>query len=534
MTASEIVSHGDRLFSGRSPILAHWQELAEHFYYDRAIFTSPMNIGEDYAAYSMSSTAALARREMGNMYRTMLRPQAFFEVGVGGEKEVGSDATAWLQYASKQMRTDMYRKGANFTRATTLTDHDHATFGQGVVEIEVTPDRENVYFHNYHLKDVAWSVDYAGNIEAIHRNCSPTVSSLIRLFGENCPKDYKALKRENPNKPIRVRKVVAPVGLYDIEAKGRHEYLCAWVDCERQQILESITRPFKGYVIPRADLVDGSVYAKSPFTSIILPDARTKQAIERILLEAGEKAVDPPMIAQKEAIRGDFGLYAGGVTMVDSEYDERLGAAIRPLTQDRSGLPVGLEMSAQYDRVIVDGMMLNKINLPETNGDRTAYETRKLIEQHMRSNVPMWEPVEAEYNEPLVSEIFDVLSSIGRFPSEDIPSELRGQDIEFEFKSPIKDMEKESKPQQMMEGLEILKVASEIQPELMQKADLEKVTDDSLKAVGWPESWLRDEDEYMAAAQKFAEQANAQQELAQADQVSDLASKAAPLLNEAA
>mgnify|MGYP000315450247 CR=1 FL=1 len=84
MSASEIISHGDKLFSQRSPILFHWQEIAEHFHYDRATFSVTSNIGTDYAANSMSSVAALARREMGNMYRTMLRPKNFFALGVEG------------------------------------------------------------------------------------------------------------------------------------------------------------------------------------------------------------------------------------------------------------------------------------------------------------------------------------------------------------------------------------------------------------------------------------------------------------------
>jgi hypothetical protein len=41
------------------------------------------------------------------------------------------------------------------------------------------------------------------------------------------------------------------------------------------------------------------------------------------LLEAGEKFTNPPMIAVQEAIRSDVAIYAGGITWVDKDYDER-------------------------------------------------------------------------------------------------------------------------------------------------------------------------------------------------------------------
>lgn len=529
MSASEIIAHGDKLFSQRSPALQHWQEIAEHFYYDRATFTSAVNLGTDYAAHSMSSVAALARREMGNMYRTMLRPKEFFALGVEGEDFRGEER-AWLEWAAGEMRTDMYRKGANFNRSTSVTDHDHTAFGQGVLEVCHTPDRDNLFFKNYHLKDVVWSDDYADNVETIHRNAMPTVDTLKKKFPNTCPKDIETMHRENPYKRVKARHVVAPVGVYNIKASGRHEFISVWVLPEFDTILEAVTRPFKGYVIPRAELLEGTQYAKSPFTSIILPDARTKQAIERILLEAGEKAVDPPMVAVKEAMRGDIGLYAGGVTWVDEAYDERLGASIRPVDQNRSGLPFGLDMSAQYDRVITDGMMLNKINLPEVSGNRTAYETRKLVEQHIRANVPMWEPVEVEYSEPLCDEIFSVMRFLGRFPVDEMPEGLRGIETEWQFSNPVKDMEKENKPQQMQEGIAILAQAAQLKPEIVKKANIDEMVEDALRAIGWSEDWFASEEDYEAAVEEMREQMAAQAEAAQVEQAVDVAGKAAPLI----
>lgn len=523
MTAASIITHGNKLFTERMPLLTHFQELGELFYYERASFTGPVGIGDDFASGSMTSSPAIARREMGNLFRAMLRPQDFFKISVEGVPDEGPERS-YLERTTELMRTTMYRKGGGFVRASVTTDHDYVTFGQGVIEVCMMPDRDGTYHKNHHLKDVVWSTDYAGNIESIHRDCHPTASTLVKLFPKGLPEEIGRIAEKEPYRKLKARHVVAPVGIYDIEAKGTHEFISTWVLPEHDKVIESVTRPFKGYVIPRADLPDGSQYARSPFTSIILPDARTKQSIERILLEAGEKAVDPPMVAVKEALRGDIGLYAGGITYLDMEYDERLGAALRPIPQDKSGLPIGLEMSAQYDRIIQEGMMLNKINLPDISG-RTAYEVRKLTEQHMRAHVPMFEPVEAEYNEPLVEENYEVMKYMGAFPVADMPESLRDVEAEWEFKSPIKDMEAESKPQQMMEGLQILDAGSKIEPGVIQMVNGEEITKDALRAVGWPEEWFKDAESFAAAKAAMQEQMEGQQAMEETQQVAETAGK---------
>jgi hypothetical protein len=66
----------------------------------------------------------------------------------------------------------------------------------------------------------------------------------------------------------------------------------------------------------------GLAYAYSPATVVALPDARLLQQMTLTLLEAGQKAVDPPLKATSEAIRAASTVcrrhYLGRC-----EYDER-------------------------------------------------------------------------------------------------------------------------------------------------------------------------------------------------------------------
>ena len=173
-----------------------------------------------------------------------------------------------------------------------------------------------------------------------------------------------------------------------------------------------------------------------------LPDARLIQAITYTLLEAGEKSTNPPMIATKGSVKSSIEIFAGGTTWVDQEYDERLGAAIRPIAQDYRGLPAGMEMQRDARGMIAEAFFLNKLTLPPANtaGDMTAYETGIRVQEYIRQAMPLFEPMEDDYNGAICNMTFDVLMRGVAFGYVgDMPDAIRRKEVEYTFESTIHD-----------------------------------------------------------------------------------------------
>ena len=528
-----ILDNGNGLFRDRSGLLLLWQEFAEHFYYDRASFTGTQSLGQEYARQAMSSDGALYRREMGSLFQPMMRPVDFYEVKAADEdRNKNGDARQWLQDATGFMRKVMYHQASRFYPATVLTDHDFVTFGQGVVEISPKRDRRSLFYRNAHLRDVVWSVDYTGAVADVHRNEQCTLRNLVTTFGDKVPEAMRRDAEKDPFKKVSARHVVVPADAYDLDIPRRPDrpFVSLWLLPEGGELLEQVARPFRGYVIPRGLPVDGTQYGSSPFTSIILADARTAQAIERILLEAGEKAVDPPMIGTLDAVRSDVGMYSGGITWVDAEYDERLGAALRPVDLNTSGLGFGEAMADRFNIRQRIGMMLDKVSLPETSG-KTAYEVRKIVEQQMRSQIPIFGPIEAEYSEPLCSETFLVMRSLGAFPAHSVPEALQGANVDFTFKSPLSDLEGDKMKAMLAEGMEVIGAAGGMDQTVTQLPNPMAITRDMLQRLGWPEEWMKDEKALAAAVQQMQEQRAAQETAASLGGAAEAAGKAAPMLS---
>ena len=125
------------------------------------------------------------------------------------------------------------------------------------------------------------------------------------------------------------------------------KFISIYVDCDNEYVMETVGSRSIRTLFRDGDL-SGSQYAYSPATVCALPDVSCLlQEVTYTLLEAGQKPVNPPIIATNNVVRGDVSLLPAAINWVDEADDERMGAALRPLIQDTKGIPLGMEMKAE-------------------------------------------------------------------------------------------------------------------------------------------------------------------------------------------
>lgn len=515
--AKELVKQGDQLFDKRLSLMSLWQEIADNFYPERADFTTSRSLGVEFADHLMTSYPLLARRDLGNAFSGMLRPTSkqWFHIRTQDYDDLGTEAKAWLEWATKVQKRAMYDKRALFVRATKEADHDFAAFGQCVISTELNKERDGLLYRCWHLRDVAWCEGYDGMPDTVHRKWKPTVRVLHQYFGQNIAPQLKEYLVKEPYREVNVRHIVMPADAYYGSKKFRTPYVSIFLDVDNHHIMEEVGVRTHDYTLPRWQTVSGSQYAYSPATVCALPDARLIQSMTRVLLEAGEKATNPPMLAVQEAIRSDIAIYAGGVTWVDAEYDERLGEVLRPLTQDKSGIPLGMDLRNDVRAMIQEAFFISKLTLPQMAGDMTATEVAQRVQEYIRQALPLFEPMESEYNGALCERTFDILLANGAFgPSDSIPEELRGQDIEFRFESPLQEAEERQKGQRFIEAKSMLAAAVDLDPSVLANIDANAAMRDVLEGLGIPAKWMNSKERVAEIKAQQEEEQQAQQLLA--------------------
>lgn len=498
-----LIQHQGHLFEKKKSLDSLHQEIADNFYPERADFTVNRYLGEEFAEHLMSSYPVVARRDLGDSFSAMLRRDNWFEIRLAREERETYEVKRWLESATGIMRRAMYDRPARFVRATKEGDHDFAAFGQAVLSVEVNRGEQRLLYRNWHLRDCAWCENESGEIDTVYRKWKPTVRELAAKFKTISPQ-LEAIKTKEPYREVECGHCVMP--------GDKRKYKSIYYDCENKFIFEEVDTDHFMYVIPRWSTVSGSQYAYSPAVIASLPDARLIQAITLTLLEAGEKYTSPPLLATQEAIRSDVNLMPGGITWVDASYDERLGEVLRPISQDKSGFPAGFNIRDDVKEAIAQAFYLNKLNLPP-QGDMTAYEVSQRIQEYIRQALPLFAPMESEYNGGLCDATFELMMSHGAFGS-DIPEDLLGQEVKFEFDSPLRASEGRAKSAAFQEMLELMGLGAQVDPNISANIDIHEAFREASDGVGVPADWVVDEDaaaeivqerQAMAQIQKLAD-----------------------------
>ena len=541
----ELIQQGERLFSSRIQIISLWQSIAENFYVERADFTTTRSIGQEFASHLMTGVPAMCRRDLANQIGAMLRPrgQPWFHARTPVEA-VNKDASArqWLDWASERMRLLMYDTTSGFTRATREGDHDFAAFGQAVLQVELNQDESGLLFRCWHLRDVAWAENYHLEVDRVHRKWKPTARQLMQLFPKTVSPKISEKVEKSPFEEVKCQHIIIPAADYDLARNpAKFPFVSIYIDTDNETILEEVAVPDNSYIIPRWQTVSGSQYAYSPATVIAISDARMLQQMTLTLMEAGQKAVDPPMLAVGDAIQGGVNLFAGGITYVDAEYDEKTGEALRPLPIDKSGFQWGDAREAKVRELIQEAFYLNQIQLPDLKGDMTAFETQKRVEEYIRRALPLFEPMETEYNGALCNKTFDLLLRKGAFGSAwDMPQALAGQQVRFTFESPLQAAQTRANSQAFLSTAQLLQTAAQMDPMVVHDLNADRAFRDAAEGAGAPAAWFVDEKEAAQAkaqAQQAQQEAAAQQaqmqQIASGAQIADTAGSAAKKFNDA-
>jgi len=519
MKPQDLIQRGMCLFEERKSITTLWQELAENFYPQRADFTINRYIGEEFAEHLYSSYPIIVHRDLSNSFAAMLRPRAkpWFEISVDDDDGLTQAGKEWLQWATKRQRSFMYDRKSNFIRATSEGDADFALTGQCCISREMNWNTQtpHLVYRCWHLRDVAWSEMATGAIGEIYVKWKPTIKELKEM---NLNLHYEVEKRktnENLTKVDCLRFIVS-TDIYEGQSgqgKG-YPWMLVYLDTQNMHIMGEYGVMSHGFTLPRWQTVSGSQYAYSPAAVAGLPDARLLQAMSLTLLEAGEMSVRPPMIATQDAVRGDIQLFSGGITWADHDYDEKMGEVLRPLTQDRSGLPKGYEVRDHQMAMLAEAFYINKLTLPPPEGDMTAFETGQRVEEYVRAALPLFEPMEHEYNGQICEDTFDGLLTAGGFGSvQDMPRELQGRDIHFKFVSPLHDAIERKEAATFLESGDLIERAMALDPNAGVIMDTNSALRSALTGIGVEARHLRTEEQVGEIMAANAEQARMEEQV---------------------
>ena len=533
--ATRLCAMAEAAFAAKQPLNGFWQEVAELHFPEHADFTAGKG-ADGFASKLYDSTPALYRRDFGNYLGSVLRPKGreWFR-GRDRDDELNARQAIRAHYerSDRLMRALIYDTRSQFISAQALADHQYVTFGNCVTSAEPRSDRSGMLYRTWHLRDCAWAEDVDGEVDTLYRRFHMKVAHLCarRSAGWQIPGQITGKLQKSPDARVRCLHVAMPADAYyvaDRPTSPEKRWVSVYVCEDTQDILfEEQLGEFR-YAVSRWFRLAGSPYAVSPCAVISTPDARTMQSMTWSIMQAGENAVEPPLVGQSEVVLGPVNLFPGGITWVDRAYDERHGDAIRPVNLGK--VPeLGASLHAAIRQQLGDAWYLNRLFLPVGGSEMTAQEVERRWQEFQRATQPIIEPAEPERNGRVLDLTYEVAWNLGWLGSDaDRPAELDGRRFDWTYDNPIEDARREGLALTFGRAMDLTSAAAGADPAVAARFDIARAYNDTMIAVA-PARWMRDvDDPDVTAAQARIELETASRDaIDEAGRLADVAAQAA-------
>lgn len=491
----DLLSRHKRLKDQRRVWESHWQELAEVMLPRRADFTTERITGEGRSDHLFDGTPMLARRGLAAAIDGLLKPKTarWFRVRALDER-LGEDEAVkrWLEAAEDRLYRALYSRRARFIQRSGEVDEDLVTFGTGVLFIGEGRDLNRLLFRSFHLKDVVLSENGDGEIDTLYITLRLTARQAAERFGEAAlGRDTReALKAGEADKPFTFLQAVMPRAARDGRRRDSRglPYASLIADVQSEQLVSESGYHEFPFAVPRWDTSSGEVYGRSP-GMIALPDANTLQQMGKTLLVAGHKAVDPPLLVGDDSVLGTPKTFPGGITTFDMQAARDLGRIpVEPL-QTGFNLPLGRDMQKDARDQVWAAFFRNVLQLPVDAPRMTATEVLERKEEFIRTIGPVFGRLESDYVGQVVERGFNILLRAGAFPEP--PDVLRGQEVVFDYASPVEQARKQIEAAGAARSVELLAPFVQADPAILDNFDGDAIARDTPEIFGLPQRWLR-------------------------------------------
>lgn len=505
-----------------------WEELARVHLPRRSGFTSEIQPGESLNDSIFDGTPMRGARGLGNNVGFFLRPENqdwLFMRMEDEEINKTDEAKFWIEDTRNRLIREMMNPKARFRQATGEVDVDLVVFGTGLLWIGENRDLTNLLYRSLHLKDTVIVYDDEGAPNGFFWEWRPTIRQALHKFPENrfSKETRDKINANKIDEPITILQAVLPRKNFipnSLLAKNL-PFSEEWIEKDTKHVIvESGYHEFP-VVAPRWDTTSGEDYGRSP-AMVALPDSNTLQAMGETILVSGQRAADPPLMAPNDGSFSAINTFPGGISYYDVQTASSLGG--NPFFPLQSGvnLPITRDMQVDTREQVLAAFFKNILNLPISGPQMTATEVIQRKDEFIREVGPVFGRFESDYTTPLVERTFNVLLRAGAFLP--IPDILAGQNLEFQFESPISKIREQIRATAMKlfiaEKVELAAALGD--PSILDLIDMDEATRIDADSISLPNGVLRPRqavEELRAARQEAQQQAEA---LAAAQQAADI------------
>lgn len=323
----------------------------------------------------------------------------------------------WLEEVSDAIYAVYSNQDTNFDQTMHETCLDLLSFGTAIPSQEWSERIKNPIFKCHPTASCWLEEDAEGRINRLHRVRKYTITQLADWFGvEALSPD---MRKELMEKPLAEHELLHMV--YERTDRDRDRidsgnmlYASCWIECKEKWILKEKGYKSFPYHPTRWAKMSHEPYGRSPAHEC-LPDIRMLNALDRLILKAASKAVDPPLVVSDVGVILPINTHPGALIIKESGTESP-----EPLASNAQ-FEVSLEITNQKREHIRRCFFADWFRMEKQNIEMTATEVMDRREEKLRLIAPMLGRQQSELLGPMIMRTYELLVDHGRirpFPLE--------------------------------------------------------------------------------------------------------------------
>lgn len=514
-----------------------------------------VNKGNKRNANIIDSTATLAVRTLrsGMMSGVTSPARPWFRLATPNPalNEYGP-VKNWLSRVQDVMTTSFLK--SNLYNILPIVYGDMGVFGTAAIYVE--EDLENVmHFHSFPIGSFYIAKDPKGKVNTFVREFRMTVRQVVDMFAERDPKTNK-LKMDNlsvhvqnlwasghtetwidvvhivkPNDEYNPKKLLPKYKKFQSVYYERGTYGSGGnylVGGDEGRYLRESGYDFFPVLCPRWELTGEAVYGTDCPGMIALGDVKQLQNVERRLMQAIDKMVNPPMVGSYALRNQKTSILPGDITYADTSGST---SPFRPAHEVNARLQE-MEVKQQECRRRIQRSFFEDLFLMLASMDRRQITAREIDERHEEKLLalgPVLEQLNQDLLDPLIDIAFDMHMKQGLFDEFQLPDELKGAPLKVEYISIMAQAQKLIGISGVERFVGFVSQVAKVDPTVLDKVNKDQLIDVYADITSIPpELVVTDED----VAEIRAQRAQAQQQ-AQMAQMAQAAAGSARDLSQA-
>lgn len=474
--------------------------------------------GDEKGKEMYDSTAPWAAEQLAGGLNTFLTSptERWFSLSTAKDPNVLTvprPILAWLERVSDIIYSEYARPDANFHSAIHEGYLDLSSFGTGVLYQEYSMEKGSLCFYCYPLASCYFSEGKDGVANFIIREFEFSVRQLLDKFPDTLPKHVR--EEKNLEKKFKILHCVMPrterhVGKLDGLNKA---FASVYILKEGHVLLSEGGYDSMPYHVARWTKVSGETYGRSPAWTA-LPDIRVLNTMARVVLKAGQKIVDPPLMVPDDGFLMPIKTSPGSLIFFTPGTDP-----IIPL--ETKGRPdIGLDMMDQKREAITRMFYVDYIIRQKKKERQSATEIQDERGEMLRQMAPMLGRISKEWLSPILRRSFMLLHAVGRIPEPPMELLQYNYAMAIEYTSPAAKAQLEAKANTMGRYIQEVTPLASLDPSVLDAIDLDAFVQETALLRGVSRTMLRSEEQIIAVRQQRAERQQAAEQAALAEQSS--------------